>query len=690
MLRLALALATLALILAPARAADPSPTTSTTVTLTPVITTTTTTTTTATITPALTPAGNPASLFSSAPPHTSTTATSSSAATSATPKAAPVVTPAPTAAHTPAATPAAPTSTTATAAATPAIRTVAHFHLTGQLTETPILDPFGFTGAQTASIRSLVARIDRASTDTEIDGVALSFDAFVGGKAQLEELRAALARVRAAGKPVFIHAIALDTTEYQLASVADRLSLEPNGDLLLTGLYGESLYLKGLLDKLGVASDWVQSGAYKSAGELFGRTGPSPAADANLNWLFDSLYQSLVAEIADGRGLPRTQVQERIDRGPYTAAQALEAGLIDAVETRPQFMQAMKDRLGPMLLVENRYGRERNQADINPENPFAIFGIFAQMMAPPPPTRGDTIGVVYIEGPILSGYRGGSFFGADSGAFSGNIRHALERAAKDPAIKAVVLRIDSPGGSAVASEEILAAARALVGSKPVVASFGNVAASGGYYVACRADRIFADRQTITASIGAIGGKLVTTGLWDKLGVAWVPYRRGANAGFLSSSATFTASERTRMEELIHEVDSIFRGHVADGRAGRLVRPIDEIAGGRVYTGAQALDLGLVDEIGGVTDAIQWAAAQAKLGKYEIAVLPEPINPFAFFGEAVGRRDSPSDLAIDPEALRLLSAADPAKAQALRHALAVLGLMRTETVLTIMPLQVVLD
>src|SRR5581483_1678878 len=198
-------------------------------------------------------------------------------------------------------------------------------------------------------------------------------------------------------------------------------------------------------------------------------------------------------------------------------------------------------------------------------------------------------------------------------------------ASRDDSIKAVVLRIDSPGGSATASEIILDATQRLKAKKPLVVSMGNVAGSGGYYVACGSDTIFADDSTITGSIGVVGGKFATTEMWKKIGVTWKPYQRGKNASMLSSAATFTPEQREKMQTWMNDIYGVFKGHVTAIRGSRLKKPIDDIAGGRVYTGKQALDLGLVDKLGTLQDAVAYAADQAKLTDYDLRTVPEPKN-----------------------------------------------------------------
>ncbi len=215
-----------------------------------------------------------------------------------------------------------------------------------------------------------------------------------------------------------------------------------------------------------------------------------------------------------------------------------------------------------------------------------------------------TVAIVYVEGPIvLAADDGMSLLGGGTSAVAGQIRRALDKAAEDDSIKAVVLRVDSPGGSAVASEIILDATKRVKAKKPFVVSMGNVAGSGGYYVAMGSDTIFADRMTITASIGVVGGKLATEGLFDKVGVNFKSYQRGENAGLLASGDPFTERNAPTMQAWMNEIYEVFKGHVKANRGEKLEKPIDELAGGRVFTGEQALELGLVDGIGTLHDAI---------------------------------------------------------------------------------------
>jgi protease-4 len=409
--------------------------------------------------------------------------------------------------------------------------------------------------------------------------------------------------------------------EFLLLSGASRLSVVPTADLWITGMFGESPYLRGLLDKLGVKPDFLTCGAYKSAVEMFVRSGPSPEAEAMQNWLLDSLYESSLELIAKGRNVDVAQVKKWIDGGPYSSEKARAAGLIDAVEERQDFETMIKQKFGNDVIFDRKYG-QKQQPKMDFSSPFAMLKIWSELLGQTskPAAKKDSIAIVYVEGPItLGGGQPSPFAGAS--ATSSKIRKALDEAARDDSIKAVVLRVDSPGGSAVASDIILDATRRVKAKKPFTVSMGNVAASGGYYVACASDLIFADTMTITASIGVFGGKLATSEMWKRVGVSFKSYKRGEYSGILASGDVFAPGERQRMRAWMDDVYSVFKGHVRASRGDRLKKPLDELAGGRVFTGKQALELGLVDKIGGLQDAIAHVATAAKLTDYDVRVVP---------------------------------------------------------------------
>jgi protease-4 len=521
------------------------------------------------------------------------------------------------------------------------------------------------------------------------------------GFGQLTEIREAINRIKAAGKKVYVHAEGMSIFVYALLCAADNISVAPQSSLWFIGIYGESLYVKSLLDKIGVQADFMHIGDYKSAAEMLTLTEPSEAANENINWLLDSYYESLTEMIAQSRGKKTKQIRKLIDQGLYLADEALDKGLIDAIETREEFLARLEADFEGNVKIDNRYGLD-TRAEINLSSPFALFTILAEMINPPQEPQKDTVAVIYVEGVILLGHSQPSPLGQSSGAYGGDIRKALEAAAKDDSIKAVVMRVDSPGGSAEASEVILNATRQAQAKKPLIVSMGDVAGSGGYYVSCGADWIFADEVTVTASIGVVGGKLVTTDMWGKLGVNWVDYKRGVHSDLFSSARPFDESQKKLLLDYMQKIYEVFKGHVAEGRGDKLTKDLEEMAGGRVYTGKQALELGLVDEIGGLHEAIEYAAAKVSLEDYDVRVIPRPKDFITQLMEQYsGEGEKPTDISMPGASalfaghptfapiLNILRKVEPQRAKALYQALQRIELLRSESVIMMMPFDLII-
>ncbi len=427
------------------------------------------------------------------------------------------------------------------------------FRLAGTVKESPTDDLFVFGGEPGPTLKTLVERMDKAAKDAQVKAVVLLCEGVQAGQAQVGELRQAIERIRAAGKDVYAHADQISGAGvYSLMAAASRVSVVPTADLWVSGLFGEAPYLRGLLDKLHVQPDFMTCGDYKSAGEIFMRYGPSKEADEMENWLLDSLYTSLVERIADGRKVPAEKVRAWVDDSPYTAEQALKRGMIDAVEPRQELESLLKKKYGENVVFDRKYGK-KDEPKPDFSSPFGLFKFWGELLgaSKKPETKKPAVAIVYVEGPIVVGRESASLF-SENMASGPAIRKALNDAADDEAVKAVVLRVDSPGGSVVASEIILDATRRVKAKKPFVVSMGDVAGSGGYYVSCGAETVFADPASITASIGVVSGKLATTGLFDEIGVRFKAYRRGRNAGMLASGEVFTPSERKRMRDWMDE------------------------------------------------------------------------------------------------------------------------------------------
>ena len=471
--------------------------------------------------------------------------------------------------------------------------------------------------------------------------------------------------------------------------------------IIISGFNAESPYVRGLLDAIGVKPDFLTCGKYKSAAEMFMRKGPSPEAAQMRNWLLDSLYESYQKTVAQGRGVKPERVRQWIDGAVYTPEQAVEARDHRQHPAPPGLRGRTPQEVRRRREVRQPSTARRSRAeDIDLSSPLGLLQFWAKVLegGKKKATGKDVIGIVYVNGAILPGKPEPSPFGTDSEAYSTPIRKALDKIAEDKDVKAVVLRVNSPGGSAVASEIILNATQRVKAKKPFVVSMGNVAGSGGYYVAMAADTIFADATTITASIGVLGGKFATTDMWNKIGITWDSTRRGANAGLLSSDAVFTAVERKKMQDWMNDVYGVFKGHVVASRGAKLKKPIDELAGGRVFTGQQALDLGLIDKIGTLQDAIRHVAKQAGLKDYEVRVYPEPKNFMEVLVEGLSGGDRDLNHLMLPAsgiasrrassildlALPHLKGLDPQRLETVKAALGRLDLLQQEHSVLVMP------
>ncbi len=568
------------------------------------------------------------------------------------------------------------------------------FSLSSPITEKPTAEDFPFsTGSSPESFLSLTKRLRKTIDDDEVQAIVLFGSEASLGIAQVEELHQIFDELKKADKKIYAHADWLDTSRYALLSGATHLSVTPTGHLFVTGLYGEQLYLRGLFDKIGVTPDFLTCGAYKSAAEMFMRKGPSPEAEEMYGWLYDGVYDSYLSVIAEGRDVSKEQAEKWIDQGLYSAESAAEAGLIDASEQKRAFEARIRKDLGEGVTFDRRYGKAK-QKEIDLSNPFAALQIWAEILGGGKKTESkkDAVAVVYVEGAIMPGSSTPSLFDAGEGAYSEPLRKALDKAAGDDTVKAVVLRVNSPGGSVVASEIILAATKRVKDKKPLVVSMGNIAGSGGYYVACGTDTIFAEPGTITGSIGVVSGKLATTKMWDKIGIHFEPIQRGKRAGMLSSAQVFTDQDRAEMQSWMVEVYEVFKGHVLAARKDRLKKPIDEIAGGRVFTGKQALELGLVDKLGGLNDAIEFAAEKADVEDYEVRTLPAPKSFFEMLaGDINSSKSDDKHLNMQPvtglweTVLPMLKGLDPHRTRAIRSAFQQLGIVQKERVSLTMPI-----
>lgn len=455
-------------------------------------------------------------------------------------------------------------------------------------------------GDEPASLALLYRGFLAARTDPDVKGVALYIQDAAFGLAKAQELRRQIDALNLAGKPVRCYLETAGeggngTLEYYLASACSSIALAPAGEINLLGLYADSPFLRGGLDKLKIEPSFLTAGEFKSAAETFTESKHSPAAKVALDALLDSFFTQIVDGIASARKSDAATVRAWVDGAPVSAALALEKGLVDTLAYPDQFSAGL-DELGGEASEEiervdfldyARRGGRRLQG-------------------------GRRVAILFAQGAIVRGGGGSDPFASEVLLGSADMATHLRALAEDDSVAAVVLRIDSPGGSALASDLILREVEQLRAEKPVVVSMSDVAASGGYYIAARATRIVAEPATITGSIGVVTGKLATGRFQEELlGITHDPLRRGASAGLYSSLKPFDDAQTALLRRRISEIYGRFLDHVSEGR--KLDRAsVEGVAEGRVWTGKDALAVGLVDELGGLDRAVELARAAAEI------------------------------------------------------------------------------
>lgn len=513
--------------------------------------------------------------------------------------------------------------------------TIAHIKLAGDLSEAPVPDESLFGPPQENLIIKL-NRIKKAAKDTKVAALYVELGSLEGaGFGKLNEVRQAILDFRKSGKKAFAYAESLGMKEYLIGLACDELFIPESGSLELYGMRAEVTFYKNTLDLLKLKADVLKMGAYKSAVEPFISDKMSPENREQITALLDDNYkQGLIGTITASRPSRKwtaKQVESIIDQGPFPAKKAVKLGLIDGLAYEDEFEAGLAKKLGvETTKIERNYAKPK-AAELDFSNPFALLSALGNAKKTRA-SKNPKIAIIYAIGGIASGkssvdpMMGGSTVGSDT------IVAAIHKAEKDDTVKAIVLRIDSPGGSALASDVMW---RAIIQcKKPVVASMGDVAASGGYYIAMPAKKIYAEPGTITGSIGVFGMKLVTGGLAEWGGMKTEVISRGKNSGVASSTFPWSASERQALTEYIEETYDQFIDKTLAGRQAAGVKLTREgllkIAGGRVWTGRQAQKIGLVDELGTLRDAIAGAKRFAGLDpneEMELLILPKSTSFF---------------------------------------------------------------
>jgi protease IV len=479
----------------------------------------------------------------------------------------------------------------------------------GDLSEVAPEDVVGYLrGVRVPTVRSVIDNLRKAKIDSRVRGVILKPTTFSSPFwAKVQEIRDAVIDFRKSGKPIYAYLEYGGDREYYVATAADKIFLMPSAPLDLTGVATYELFLRGTLDKIGAYPDLHHVGEYKTAVNTFTQKSYTPTHKEMDESLTRDLYEQIVRGIADGRKKPEAEIRARFDDGPFLPEDALNAGLIDDV--------AYEDQVDEKLRAGER--RARLDADDYARVSLKSLGL----------NRGPRIAVVYANGAITSGRSG---YDPINGAVVGSdtlIEH-IRQARKDPLVRAIVLRVDSPGGSAAASDAVwreLMITKQERADRPLVVSMSDLAASGGYYIAMPAQVIVAEPSTLTGSIGIFGGKVVTGGVYGKLGANIQSTSVGRHAEINSPVRPYNAEELKKLQEQLQAFYDQFVEKVADARH-TTPEKIDAIAQGRVWTGQQAKQNKLVDELGGLDHAIAIAKQRAKIAAdadVEIQIFPAP-------------------------------------------------------------------
>lgn len=491
-------------------------------------------------------------------------------------------------------------------------KTVLWLDLTGEIVERASNNPFedmvgSLSGdAKQIGLNDLLANIKKAARDENISGIHLESGLLMAGYATIEEIRNALLEFKKSGKFIYSFAPVYTQKAYYLASVADKVYLPPMGMLEFNGIHSQNVYFKGMLEKVGVDMQIVRHGKFKSAVEPFMLDKMSDASRLQTEKYVFSIWNGMLQKIAIQRNISESDLNALVDMGPVFADQQIlvDKGLIDGLKYKDEVLSELKEKLD----VEEK-------DDIEAVTHAKYTKVYVAGA-----TKGlakDKIAVIYAEGEI----DGSSSGGIQSDKLSRTIRIAR----RDSSIKAIVLRINSPGGSALGSELIWREVKLAQETKPTVVSMGDLAASGGYYIACAADSIVAQPNTLTGSIGIFGMIPNTGELMKKIGLSFDGVKTNKFSDLPSLTRPFTSDERDLMQSYIERGYEVFLKRCADGRH-TTTASIDSVGQGRVWAGVNALEIGLVDKIGGLDDAIGIAKGMAKLEKFRIVELPEVPDP----------------------------------------------------------------
>jgi protease-4 len=475
-------------------------------------------------------------------------------------------------------------------------------------------------------LRDFIAAIEAGAKDPRVQALSVRLGSSGVGMSQTQEILAALEIFTKSGKPSFAFAESLGegrngTIETLLVSGFSEIWLQPSGEVAMNGFAIESPFVRGVLDKLDIKPSFARRHEYKGAMENFTEMGMSKELRETLDGIVSGWFAQAIEGIAKNRKLKPEEVRAAIDMAPFSAADALKAKLVDKLGYADESKANVKEKTQDAKAVA-----------------IADYAEDARSKAP-----GKRIAVIDGHGPVVSGKGKASPFGGNKALGADSMAAALAEAAEDKEVVAIVLRIDSPGGSYVASDTVWRAVKlAREKGKPVIASRGGMAASGGYFIAMAADRIVASPGSITGSIGVFAGKVVLDEFWARFGVKWEDVNKGANSGFWSANHDFSPAQKARLDVMLDRIYADFTGKAAEARKFSAAE-IDAVARGRVFTGAKALEVKLIDALGGFSVAVEEAKKMAKLApeeKVQLLQFPPPKTPIESLMEMLESGDLP--------------------------------------------------
>jgi protease-4 len=490
-------------------------------------------------------------------------------------------------------------------------KSVLHMSLSTEIKDRTSKSPIDFMDLENygkiLGLNDILKNIEKAKNDDRIKGIYLNLNSVPSGLATISEIRDAIADFKTSGKFVIAYGEMISQKAYYLASVADKVFLNPEGSVELKGFNGQVMFIKGMLEKLEIEPQIIRHGKFKSAIEPLILDKMSEPNKEQTTAFISSMWAEAIKKIEQNRGISATQLNEIADYIKSQQAQdAYHLGIVDSVIYEDEVLKIIGDKLD---------GTEINKID------FVELYEYDKSKNVTSTSKGrEKVAIIFAEGDIVDGDDNGNVIS------SVRLSETIREARLNDKIKAVVLRVNSPGGSALASDVILREVKLTAKEKPIVVSMGNLAASGGYYISCAADYIYASPMTITGSIGVFGVIPNFQHFFNnKLGITFDNVTTNKNSDFISAMKPLTEFQREMIQKEVDDIYLTFTNHVAEGR-GMDLAVVDEHGQGRVWSGKDALGLGLVDELGGLNKAIAKAAELAELEEYRITELPEEKDP----------------------------------------------------------------